>query len=100
AAVRLGDSEAVRPGELVLAMGNPFGLAGDDHDPSATLGVISAVHRFQGGEKVYGDALQVDAAVNPGNSGGPLFDMDGRVVGITGRISVRGGVRHNVGVGF
>jgi S1-C subfamily serine protease len=99
-AARLGDSEAVRPGELVLAMGNPFGLAGDDHEPSATLGVVSGVHRFQGGEKVYGDALQVDAAVNPGNSGGPLFDLQGRVVGITGRISVRGGVRHNVGVGF
>lgn len=98
--VPLGDSEAVRAGDLVVALGNPFGLAGDDHDPAATLGVVSAVHRFQGGEKVYGDALQVDAAVNPGNSGGPLFDLDGRVIGITGRISVRGGVRHNVGVGF
>ncbi|MCO5170133.1 MAG: trypsin-like peptidase domain-containing protein [Planctomycetes bacterium] len=99
-AARLGDSEAVRPGQPVVAMGNPFGLAGDDHEPAATLGVVSAVNRYQGGEKVYGDALQVDAAVNPGNSGGPLFDLDGRVIGITGRISVRGGVRHNVGVGF
>lgn len=99
-AARLGDSEAARAGQPVVAMGNPFGLAGDDHEPAATLGVISAVSRFQGGEKVYGDALQVDAAVNPGNSGGPLFDLDGRVIGITGRISVRGGVRHNVGVGF
>jgi S1-C subfamily serine protease len=99
-AAPLGDSEALRAGDLVLALGNPFGLAGDDHDPAVTLGVVSGTHRFQGGEKVYGDALQVDAAVNPGNSGGPLLDLDGRVLGLTGRISVRGGVRYNVGVGF
>lgn len=96
----LGDSEAVRPGDLVVAIGNPFGLAGDDHDPAASLGVVSAVHRFQGGDKVYGDALQLDAAVNPGNSGGPVLDLAGKVIGIAGRISVRGGVRHNVGVGY
>jgi putative serine protease PepD len=96
----LGESDRLREGDLVLALGNPFGLAGDDHEPSATLGIVSGLHRFQGGEKVYGDAIQIDAAVNPGNSGGPLFDMNGRVVGITGRISIRGTEKKNVGVGF
>lgn len=95
-----GDSQALVVGQPVVALGNPFGLAQADHQPAAVLGIVSGLHRYQGGEKVYGDALQVDAPVNPGNSGGPLFDLAGRLVGITGRIAVRGGVRHNVGVGF
>jgi serine protease Do len=98
--VTLGDSDKLREGDVVLALGNPFGLAHDDHEPAATLGIVSGLHRFQGGEKVYGDAIQIDAAVNPGNSGGPLFDMKGTVVGITGRISIRGTEKKNVGVGF
>jgi S1-C subfamily serine protease len=96
----LGESERLKEGQLVLALGNPFGLAKEDHEPAATLGVVSGLHRFQGGEKVYGDAIQIDAAVNPGNSGGPLFDIEGRVVGLTGRISIRGAEKKNVGVGF
>ena len=99
-AAPLGDSDQLVEGELVLALGNPFGLAREDHEPAATFGIISGLHRYQGGEKVYGDAIQIDAAVNPGNSGGPLFDMKGRVVGITGRISIRGSEKKNVGVGF
>lgn len=99
-AAPLGDSEKLTEGEPVLALGNPFGLAKDDHEPAATFGIVSGLHRFQGGEKVYGDAIQIDAAVNPGNSGGPLFDMKGRVVGINGRISIRGSEKKNVGVGF
>jgi S1-C subfamily serine protease len=99
-AAALGESDKLEEGDLVLALGNPFGLARDGHEPSATLGIVSGLHRFQGGEKVYGDAIQIDAAVNPGNSGGPLFDMKGRVVGITGRISIRGSEKKNVGVGF
>ena len=98
--VPLGDSEALRPGQPVLALGNPFGLADRDHHPSATLGIVSATNRFLGGSKIYGAAIQMDAAVNPGNSGGPLFDLRGRLVGINGRISIRGSARHNVGVGF
>ena len=96
----LGDSRALRAGDPVLALGNPFGLARDDHAPAVSLGIVSALHRSQGGEKIYGDAIQVDAAVNPGNSGGPLFDLEGRLVGINGRISIRSGQRYNVGVGF
>jgi S1-C subfamily serine protease len=99
-AATLGDSSSLREGDLVLALGNPFGLAREDHEPAATLGIVSGLHRFQGGEKVYGDAIQIDAAVNPGNSGGPLFDVAGRVVGLTGRISIRGSEKKNSGVGF
>lgn len=98
--VELGDSEAVAAGDPVLALGNPFGLAREDSAPSASYGIVSATHRYQGGAKIYGDALQIDAAVNPGNSGGPLFDLAGRLIGINGRISTRGGARHNVGIGF
>ena len=99
-AAALGDADALQPGDPVLALGNPFGLAREDHQPATTLGIVSAVGRFQGGRKLYADALQIDAAVNPGNSGGPLFDLDGRLVGLNGRISIRAGARHNVGVGF
>jgi serine protease Do len=98
--VTLGGSERLLVGDWVVAMGNPFGLARADHQPAASLGIVSALHRFQGGTKVYGDALQIDAAVNPGNSGGPLFDLEGNLVGLNGRISIRGLARHNVGVGF
>jgi S1-C subfamily serine protease len=96
----LGSSDRLHEGDAVLALGNPFGLANEDHDPAATLGIVSGLHRYQGGEKVYGDAIQIDAAVNPGNSGGPLFDLDGNVVGLTGRISIRATEKKNVGVGF
>jgi S1-C subfamily serine protease len=99
-AAQLGSSERLRRGDVVLALGNPFGLAADDHLPAATLGIVSGLHRAKGGRKVYGDAIQIDAPVNPGNSGGPLFDLSGRLVGINGRISIRGLTRHNVGVGF
>lgn len=98
--VELGDSRALRAGDVVIALGNPFGLARDDHEAAATLGIVSALHRYQGGARIYGDALQIDAAVNPGNSGGPLIDMAGKLVGLNGRISLRGVAHHNVGVGF
>jgi serine protease Do len=74
----LGDSDALRQGDFVLALGSPFGLAG-----TATLGIISAKHRLGVGTgSPYDDFLQTDAAINPGNSGGPLFNMRGEVVGI------------------
>lgn len=96
ASVPLGDSEGLRVGSLALAFGNPFGLA-EDHEPTVTLGVISAVHRFQDG---YPDTIQTDAAINPGNSGGPLIDLGGNVLGINGRVAVRFGNRINTGVGY
>ncbi len=96
-----GDSDALEPGRYVVACGNPFGLALPDEDrkmyPSVTLGIVSAIHRGQGGAF---DVLQTDAAVNPGNSGGPLLTLDGRLVGITSRIATRFYNRVNSGVGY
>ncbi|MBK8980511.1 MAG: trypsin-like peptidase domain-containing protein [Planctomycetes bacterium] len=100
----LGGSEELLVGQPVFAMGNPFLLA-TDFRPTTTFGIVSGTRRYQPGQGnrslVYPDCIQVDAPVNPGNSGGPLFDMQGRVIGINGRISIqdqRG--RVNVGVGF
>ncbi|MBI4576582.1 MAG: trypsin-like peptidase domain-containing protein, partial [Planctomycetes bacterium] len=93
----LGDSDALRVGQRVLALGNPFGYSERDWQPTVTLGVVSALHRFQGG---YSDAIQTDAPINPGNSGGPLLDLAGDVVGINGRVAVRFGDRVNTGVGY
>ncbi len=99
----LGDSDALLVGEQVFAMGNPFLLA-TDFQPTTTMGIVSGTHRYQpgGGNRmlVYPDCIQVDAPVNPGNSGGPLFNLQGEVVGINGRISVGDRGRVNVGVGF
>ena len=87
-----GDSDAIRVGEPVLAMGNPFGLGG-----SATSGIVSARGR-QIGAGPYDDFIQTDASINPGNSGGPLFNDHGEVVGVnTAIFSPSGG---NIGIGF
>ncbi len=93
----LGDSDALRIGDHAIAVGNPYLLGGEDAQPTVTLGIVSAVHRYQGG---YSDCIQTDAPINPGNSGGPLFNMAGEVVGINGRVAVRFGDRVNSGVGF
>jgi S1-C subfamily serine protease len=99
----LGDSDQLLVGETVFAMGNPFLLA-TDFTPTVTFGIVSGTHRYQEGQGnrmlVYPDCIQIDAPVNPGNSGGPLFNEDGEVVGINGRISVGDRGRVNVGVGF
>jgi S1-C subfamily serine protease len=94
--VPMADSDQVRAGDEVVALGNPFGFS-KDGSPHVTVGVISAVHRYQGG---YSDAIMTDTAINPGNSGGPLLDMQGRLIGINGRIAVRFGTRANTGVGY
>jgi len=73
--VEFGDSDTARVGDWVIAIGNPFGLGG-----SLTAGVVSARGRDAGG--VYDDYIQTDVAINTGNSGGPLFNMDGEVVGV------------------
>ena len=91
-AVKFGPSEQIRVGDWVMAIGNPFGLGG-----SVTVGIISAKARdINSGP--YDDYLQTDAAINKGNSGGPLFNMDGDVVGVnTAIISPTGG---SIGIGF
>ena len=91
-AVKFADSDKIRVGDWALAIGNPFGLGG-----TVTLGIISAVNRnINSGP--YDNYLQTDAAINRGNSGGPLFNMDGDVVGInTAIISPTGG---SIGIGF
>ena len=99
--VPLGDSDALQPGEPVIAIGNPFALGGvlgaQRGDPAVSVGIVSAIHRRQG---AYMDAIQTDAAINPGNSGGPLLSLRGELVGINGRIATRFGNRVNSGVGF
>ncbi len=92
AAVRFGDSDAIRVGDWVMAIGNPFGLGG-----SVSLGIVSARNRnINAGP--YDDFIQTDAAINRGNSGGPLFNMAGDVIGInTAIISPSGG---SIGIGF
>ncbi|NLG84047.1 MAG: trypsin-like serine protease [Firmicutes bacterium] len=93
----LGDSDKLRPGEWVVASGNPLG-----YDHSVTAGVISALDRRvqagddQGGAtRDYEELLQTDAAINPGNSGGPLLNLDGQVIGINAVVSTVG-----QGIGF
>lgn len=90
--VELGDSDKARVGDWVIAIGNPFGLGG-----TVTAGIISALNRdIHAGN--YDDFIQTDAAINRGNSGGPLFDLDGRVVGVNSAIISPSGA--SVGIGF
>lgn len=92
----LGSSSAVKPGDWVIAIGNPFSLGG-----SMTLGIVSAVGRtIPAAETPFSipSAIQTDAAINPGNSGGPLLTSDGRVVGVNAQIESTSGT--NSGVGF
>ncbi|MBU2655024.1 Do family serine endopeptidase [Acidomonas methanolica] len=90
--IELGDSDTVQPGEWVVAVGNPLGLGG-----TVTAGIVSARGRNLN-SGAYDDFIQTDAAINRGNSGGPLFDQDGKVVGMnTAIISPTGG---SIGLGF
>lgn len=83
-------SQGLAEGAWVLATGNPFFLALDGQ-PVCTLGCISGTDRILGGEYFYGNAIQHDAEVNPGNSGGPLWNAKGQLIGINGKIATRPG---------
>tara|TARA_E500000331_G_C17211210_1_gene693765 strand:+ start:133 stop:1548 length:1416 start_codon:yes stop_codon:yes gene_type:complete len=89
--VSFGDSDSARIGDWVIAIGNPFGLGG-----TVTAGIISARNRSIGLSR-YEDFIQTDASINSGNSGGPLFDMKGNVIGINTAILGRNG---SIGIGF
>ncbi len=89
--VKWGDSDQLRIGDWVMAIGNPFGLGG-----TVTAGIVSARGRQIGG--AYDDYIQTDASINRGNSGGPLFDMNGQVIGINTAIYSQSG--GSVGIGF
>ncbi len=89
----LGDSRRLRVGDVVLAIGNPFGVG-----QTVTLGIVSAVGRRGLGINTFEDFIQTDAAINPGNSGGALVDATGRLVGINSAIFSRSG--GSLGIGF
>jgi Do/DeqQ family serine protease len=92
AAIELGDSDALQVGDLVLALGNPFGVG-----QTVTHGIVSAVARTQVGITDYQFFIQTDAAINPGNSGGALVDLSGRLLGINTAIFSRSGGSQGIG---
>jgi S1-C subfamily serine protease len=93
--IPVGDSEGLRVGRFVIAIGNPFGLGG-----TMTLGVVSSLGRVIRGQddRYIGEIIQTDAPINPGNSGGPLIDLEGRVVGVNTAIYSPSGA--SAGIGF
>jgi Do/DeqQ family serine protease len=92
-AMELGDSDAIEVGDIVLAMGNPFGVG-----QTVTQGIVSALARTQVGISDYGFFIQTDAAINPGNSGGALVDTKARLLGINSAIFSKSG--GSIGIGF
>ncbi len=90
--VRWGDSDRLKVGEFVLAIGNPYGLS-----HTVTMGIISAVGRANVGIADYEDFIQTDAAINPGNSGGPLVNINGELIGINTAIFSRSGGYQGIG---
>jgi Do/DeqQ family serine protease len=88
----LGDSERLQVGDIVLAIGNPFGLGG-----TVTMGIVSAIGRGSLGIADYEDFIQTDAAINPGNSGGALINTRGEVIGINTAIYTRSGGYQGIG---
>jgi len=90
--VEFRDSDELEVGDLVLAIGNPFGVG-----QTVTSGIVSAMARTARGVSDFGFFIQTDAAINPGNSGGPLVAMDGRLVGINTAIYTRSGGSNGIG---
>ena len=100
--VKLGDSDNLKIGQFVLAMGNPFGISTgyENPEPTVTMGVVSALHRYlpaAPGRASFEDLIQTDAAINPGNSGGPLVNIRGEVVGVNAAILTRSGGYEGIG---
>ena len=91
---QIGDSKNLIVGQKVFAIGNPFGLSG-----TMTQGIISSIRSVRGPRGFIDEAIQTDAAVNPGNSGGPLLNSRGEVIGINSMI-LTGGVEQSAGIGF
>lgn len=91
--IAIGNSDQARVGDVIMAVGNPFGLEG-----TATLGIVSALMRTEVGHEAFEDFMQIDAQINPGNSGGALVNIKGELVGIN--TAVAGGPDRNVGIGF
>lgn len=91
--VNFGDSSRVRVGDWVLAIGNPYGLGG-----TVTAGIVSALHRGITGVGAYDRYIQTDASINMGNSGGPMFDLNGNVIGVNSALISPTGA--NVGIGL
>jgi serine protease Do/serine protease DegQ len=92
-AINIGDSDTLRVGDFVVAIGNPFGLS-----QTATFGIVSALGRSGLGIEDYEDFIQTDASINQGNSGGALVNLRGELIGVNTAILARGG--GNVGIGF
>jgi len=102
-AVDLGNSDQIIMGEWIIAMGNPFGLFSESRMPIATAGIISSLHMdfgFQQSGRVYQDMIQTDASINSGNSGGPLVNSEGQVIGINTFIFSGGNNSGSIGIGF
>jgi S1-C subfamily serine protease len=90
----MGDSDQLKVGESVIAIGNPLGLR-----QTVSVGVVSALHRVMGFSE-FDDLIQTDAAINPGNSGGPLFNTRGEVVGVNQANYTIGDAKGSIGLGF
>ncbi|WP_372367214.1 trypsin-like peptidase domain-containing protein [Candidatus Uabimicrobium sp. HlEnr_7] len=95
--IKIGNSDLLKAGQKVIAIGNPFGMGNLDEKPTVTVGIISALRRFHFN---YTDAIMTDAPLNPGNSGGPLITMAGELVGINGQIDSRFQIRVSSGIGY
>ena len=95
--LEIGDPETQHVGDYALAVGNPLAEGLFDQNPTFTLGVISALNQAT---DAGADAVATDAALNPGSSGGPLIDMEGRIAGINRQIATRWGLPSNTGLGY
>jgi S1-C subfamily serine protease len=93
--IEFGDTDAIEVGDIVLAIGNPFGVG-----QTVTSGIVSALARNRVGVSDFGFFIQTDAAINPGNSGGALIDMNGRLIGINTAIFTRSGGSNGIGLPF
>jgi serine protease Do len=100
--VTLGNSDNILIGEWVIAFGNPFGLFSLNDKPTVTVGVVSStgMNLDQMDNRYYLNMIQTDAAINGGNSGGPLVNSIGQVIGMNTLIYTAGGVKGNIGLGF